>query len=79
MTFLEAAYEILKKQGHPMRVGEITGLAIGSRLIEAHGKTPASTMAGCLYRAVSQEYPKGISSNFVRVKGGYWGLKEWKQ
>lgn len=78
MTFLEAAYEILKKQGSPMRVGEITKLAMRKRMIETHGKTPASTMAGCLYRAVNAEYPKDISSKFVRVEGGYWGLKEWK-
>lgn len=61
-----------------MKVSEITRLAIGSRLIETHGKTPSSTMAGLLYRAVTQEYPKGISSNFVRVEGRYWGLKDWK-
>lgn len=78
MTFLEAAYEILKKQGGPMRVGEITKLAMGSRLIETRGKTPASTMAGCLYKAVNEEYPKGIPSKFARVERGYWGLKEWK-
>ena len=77
MTFLEAAYEILKKKGRPMRVSEITALAIESRLIETHGKTPASTMAGCLYRAVYKEYQKDIPFNFVRVEGG-WALKEWK-
>lgn len=78
MTFLEAAYEILKKQGCPMGIGEITRLAIESQLIDTHGKTPASTMGGALYKASNQMCPKRFSSTFVHVKRRYWGLMEWE-
>lgn len=74
MTYLEAAYTILKAAGQPLHYEEITRLALEQQLITSQGQTPAATMGYRLYTDTLQE-----GSRFVRAKGrGEFGLAEWR-
>ena len=52
MTFLEAAYQILKSSRRPLTTQEITKRALEQGLIDTSGKTPGATMSAALYRAL---------------------------
>jgi hypothetical protein len=72
MTFTEAALEILKAEGRPMRSREIAEKAVDKGLLSHVGKTPVQTMSTRLSAAVA----KG-KGPFVRVRPGVFGLAEW--
>jgi restriction system protein len=44
MTFLDAAYEILKRAGQPLHYVEIASRALASGLLDTRGQTPEATM-----------------------------------
>ena len=48
MTYLDAAYTILKAAGQPLRPDEITQRALEQKLIAPQGLTPEATMASRL-------------------------------
>ncbi|MCX7706740.1 MAG: restriction endonuclease [Anaerolineae bacterium] len=73
MTYLDAAYTILKTAGQPLRYEEITQRALARGLISPQGLTPAATMASRLYTDTLQE-----GSRFVRAGKGTFGLAEWR-
>jgi HB1, ASXL, restriction endonuclease HTH domain len=52
MTFLEAAYQVLKSSGRPLTTLEITERALEQGLVDPCGKTPRATMSAALYRAL---------------------------
>lgn len=52
MTFLDAAFQILKSTGRPLTVREITEHALKQGLIDTCGKTPAASMSAALYKAL---------------------------
>lgn len=65
MTYLDAAYTILKAADRPLHYEEITKLALEQQLITPQGQTPAATMGSRLYTDTLQE-----GSRFVRVGKG---------
>jgi restriction system protein len=73
MTYLDAAYTILKSAGQPLRYEEITQRALEQKLISPQGLTPEATMASRLYIDTLQE-----GSRFVRAGKGVFGLAQWQ-
>ncbi|MDW8234641.1 MAG: restriction endonuclease [Roseiflexaceae bacterium] len=73
MTYLDAAYAVLKAAGQPLHYEAITKAALDQKLITPQGQTPAATMGSRLYTDTLQE-----GSRFVRVGRGTFGLAEWR-
>ncbi len=71
MTYLEAAYQILKQAGEPLHYKEITERALAQGLIQPTGLTPEATMGSRLYTDTKQE-----GSRFVRAGKGVFDLAE---
>jgi hypothetical protein len=75
MTFIEAAIEVLKREGRPLHHEKISELAIKYKLLSHIGKNPESIMLTRLSlqtRGVRQQGP------ILRVKPGIFALAEWK-
>lgn len=77
MTFLDAAYEILKQAGQPLHYREITERALAQGLITTAGKTPEATMNAQLAINIKRAEEGGPPTPFVRVGRGIFGLREW--
>jgi len=77
MTFLEAAYQVLKEAGKPLHFREITRRALGRELIETEGKTPAASLNAVLTLDMKHAEAGGRMSRFVRVGRGIVALSEW--
>jgi hypothetical protein len=75
MTFLEAALEVLKREGKPLHYKELTERAMGKKLLTFVGRTPEVTMQTQLTAAVK----KAPGSPFVRVKPGVFGLLRYPE
>jgi restriction system protein len=73
MTYLDAAYTILKAAGQPLHFEEITQRALAQKLIAPQGLTPEATMGSRLYTDTKQE-----GSYFVRAGKGAFGLAQWQ-
>jgi hypothetical protein len=52
MTFLDAAFQVLRSSERPLTTQEITERALKEGLIDTRGKTPAATMSAALYQAL---------------------------
>lgn len=75
MTFLEAALEILRREGRPLHYKELTERALGKKLLTFVGRTPEVTMQTQLTAAVK----KAPGNPFVRVKPGVFGLLRYPE
>src|SRR3954467_328142 len=75
MTFLEAALDILKREGRPLHFKELTEHALGKKLLTFVGRTPEVTMQTQLTAAVK----KAPGNPFVRVKPGIFGLLRYPE
>ena len=75
MTFLEAALDILKREGRPLHFKELTERAMTKKLLTFVGRTPEVTMQTQLTAAVK----KAPGSPFVRVKPGVFGLLRYPE
>ena len=71
MTFLDAAYEILKAADRPLHYTEITARALDKGLLDTKGRTPEATMGSRLYADT-----KRPGSRFRRLGRGVFGLAE---
>jgi DNA-directed RNA polymerase delta subunit len=76
ITFIEAAYKVLKEKGTPLTADEITKIALGNGLIDTSGKTPGATMGARIYMDIKR---KGNGSLFTKIEKGKFGLKEWQK
>lgn len=76
VTFIEAAYQILKGKGIPLNTEQITKIALERNLIETSGKTPVATMAARIYMDIKKT---GNNSLFIKVERGKFGLREWQK
>jgi len=76
MSFLKAAYQILKEEDRPLTSAEITEKAIARNLIRTKGRTPSATMEARLYMDIIK---RGENSLFTKVERGKFGLREWAQ
>src|SRR6478672_4781978 len=70
MTFLEAALDILKREGRPLHFKELTERALAKKLLTFVGRTPEVTRQTQLTAAVK----KAPGNPFVRVKPGMFGV-----
>ncbi len=75
LTYKEAAYEVLKAEGRPMRYTEIAELAVEWQLINPQSMAPEASLSAQLYRDIQQ---KGLASLFRRDGPGIFGLAEWE-
>ena len=75
MTFLEAALDILKREGRPLHFKELTERAMTKKLLTFVGRTPEVTMQTQLTAAVK----KAPGNPFVRVKPGVFGLLRYPE
>lgn len=73
MNSLEAAYQILKEVGKPLRVEEITQRILKQGLWETGGKTPDATVEANLSKDIIRN---GNKSRFRRVDKGTFALNE---
>jgi len=73
MNAIEAAIEVLRKVGTPLRFEELTKRMISSGLWSTKGKTPAATVNAAITVNIKK---KGEASPFVRVTAGTYGLRE---
>ncbi len=71
MTFLDAAYQILKQAGQPLHYTDIAARALAAGLLDTQGQTPEATMGSRLY--VDTQRP---TSRFRRVSRGVFALAE---
>ncbi|MBN1643176.1 MAG: restriction endonuclease [Anaerolineae bacterium] len=78
MTFLEAAYEILREAGEPIHFREITERALQRGLVHTDGKTPAASLNAVITLDIKRAKDAGEQSRFVRAGRGMIGLREWK-
>tara|TARA_B100000315_G_C14467417_1_gene536625 strand:+ start:109 stop:1002 length:894 start_codon:yes stop_codon:yes gene_type:complete len=76
MTFLDAAYWILKQSGKPLNPGEITSVALAQGMISTTGKTPSAAMGAQLYIDIKT---KGDDSRFTKANRGKFALEEWSK
>ncbi|MDY6893518.1 MAG: winged helix-turn-helix domain-containing protein, partial [Chloroflexota bacterium] len=74
MSFIDAGYEILKREGKSLTAEEITTIALNQGLISTTGKTPSATMGAQLYMDIKKN---ADISRFVKVDRGKFGLREW--
>lgn len=72
--FARTARMILGEEGKPLHAKEIIAKALKKGYLHTEGKTPAATMQAILAVAVKN---KGDKSQFVRVRPGIYGLREW--
>lgn len=76
LTYKEAAHEVLRLEGRPMRYSEIAELAVELVLINPQGMTPDTSLSAQLYRDIQQ---RGSASVFRREGPGLFGLAEWER
>ena len=72
MTFLEAAVEVLRREGKPLHFKELTRLAIKYDLLSVVGRDPESMMQTRLQAEVRRP-----SSDLVRTIPGVFGLRNY--
>src|SRR4051812_36156475 len=68
MTFLEAAIEILKREGKPLSVKDLTRSAIKFNLLSVVGRDPEAMMLTQLQAALKR------GEGLVRTSAGAFGL-----
>lgn len=73
MTALDAAAEVLRKEGTSLHFNKITDLMIDLGLWATTGKTPRSTVNSVIATEIIR---KGSQSRFVRIRPGVYDLKE---
>lgn len=73
MTALEAAVQVLKEVGQPLKADELTRRILEQKLWECTGKTPTATVTAQLYMSIKK---KGKDSPFVLVEPLIFGLRE---
>lgn len=71
MTFLDAAYEVLKEAKEPLSYIEITNRALSKKFLDTKGQTPEATMGSRLYIDT-----KRTDSRFKRVDRNFFGLAD---
>lgn len=74
MTFLEAAIELLRREGRPLGSQQLAELAVRSSLLSVVGRDPAATMEQRLAEALKKSDGQG---ELVQVRPGVYGLRSY--
>ena len=72
MTFLEAAIEVLRREGRPLPPKRLAELAVKHNLLSVVGRDPEGTMAERLDAHLAKD---AFRSDLVRLQAGLYGLK----
>jgi hypothetical protein len=72
MTFVEAAIEVLKREGKPLPVKRLAELAVKHNLLSVVGRDPEGTMQLRLADAV-----EGRGSELLEIRPGVYGLRSY--
>jgi len=75
LTFKHAAYKVLLTEKRPLRIEDITDIALKRGLLRTAGKTPDATMGAQVYTDIKTN--KG-NSVFVQLGKNKFGLREWE-
>ncbi|HNN94071.1 MAG TPA: HTH domain-containing protein [Pseudomonadota bacterium] len=70
MTFLEAAFEVLRREGRPLHFKDLTRLALKYDLLSVVGRDPEEMMQSRL-----QAEARRPSTDLVRISPGVFGLR----
>ena len=73
-TFKGVAYMVLQGENRPLRIDDITSIALKRGLLRTVGKTPNATMGAQLYTDIKTKKEKSI---FVQLAKNRFGLREW--
>ena len=73
ISFIEAAYQILKQEGKPLSAKEITSIALAENLIHSSGKTPSATIGAEIYADIKS---KSDSSRFIKIDRGKFFIRD---
>jgi len=74
LSFIEAAYQILKKKATPLSSEEIISIALKENLISTKGKTPSRTMGARIYIDIKTKRER---SKFRKIEKAKFALAEW--
>ena len=72
LSGVDAAYQVLKDTGKPMKVKEIAEIALASGICKLKGATPEFTISAFLQREIKD---KGQDSRFVKTGRGLFAAK----
>ena len=78
MTFLEAALDILKREGRPLHFKELTERAMTKKLLTFVGRTPEVTMQTQLTTAVKKA-PRALRSACVSETAIFGTYLSWSR
>jgi ribonuclease E len=70
MTFVEAAIEVLRREGKPLPIRQLAELAVKLNLLSVVGRDPEGTMQMRLSDAVESD-----RSDLIEVRPGVYGLR----
>jgi len=79
MTFVNAAYALLKESGKPRHYRWLAEEGIQRGLISTEGKTPEATMYASIFGEINSEIPGKKISRFTKTGRGMFGLAEWSK
>ena len=79
MTFVNAAYVLLKESGKPRHYRWLTEEGMQRGLISTEGKTPEATMYASIFGEINSEIPGKRISRFTKIGRGMFGLAEWSK
>ena len=76
MTFLEAAIEVLRREGKPLAVNRLADLAIAHNLLSVVGRDPEATMQARLTEILDKGPPH---AELVRIQPDLFGLRTYPE
>ncbi len=76
MTFLEAAIEVLRREGKPLAVTRLADLAIAHNLLSVVGRDPEATMQARLTEVLDKGPPH---AELMRVQPDLFGLRAYPE
>ncbi|MEO6953787.1 MAG: HTH domain-containing protein [Polyangia bacterium] len=76
MTFLEAAIEVLRREGKPLAVNRLAELAIAHNLLSVVGRDPEATMQARLTEVLDKGPPH---AELLRVQPDLFGLRAYPE
>ena len=74
MTFLEAAIEVLRREGKPLQVRRLAELAVQHNLLSVVGRDPEATMQARLDEVLDKGPTNG---DLLRIPPGLYGLRAY--
>src|SRR5438105_8486316 len=74
MTFLEAAIEVLRREGRPLPAKRLAELAVHYNLLSVVGRDPEGMMVARLDDVIDRPHP---NEAILRIRPGVYGLRAY--